>query len=584
MRAERDRHESVIRAGHQLVTMDQHMDSKDQAKLGLSMTRHSLTTFSKRRPFSRKPSSWRHPGGTVSETEETDFSECDETGPEPELERRKPSHVHSFTFSSLSMFRSKQRHCSSGDSSRSPATSHLSFDGVGEEGGTGEWLEPPKQVLSPARSPNRKFKEATDKVRDNLRAYAARFKENRERDGARCELAGGSCRSSSAGRSETIEEETSEDVEAERSGGVTRAYSLNSRQITKPYLLLQSHSSTESTDVPSTPRTSPTRTKKKLSLKTRKSGEVDPNIQGPYKRNVKISKSEPLKKDNSARLSLSPDVKDMTSGSVTQSGCPSSDLTLAFPEVFRQAIQEVDILTEKCAQEAEVGSNEARTVPVSRQEVMTDNSSDETFLTSELRRCFAYTAQCQGEDTETADSEEEDIIRMKSTQTKKWSPCHSEQLAGQRSRQGSKRKRKKESANTGGKINSPTATGLKLVMTSPENAMQSARSASYSSLSHSDTPTAPPLSGSDTDTAPRSPQIIFTGSSTLPRSTSENRRLEQMTEPSSANTNQTSVLTLQLEGPYGCSMLLSEGNSREDTISPLVSQKTGHNECCTAAH
>ena len=92
--------------------MDQHMDSKDQAKLGLSMTRHSLTTFSKRRPFSRKPSSWRHPGGTVSETEETDFSECDETGPEPELERRKPSHVHSFTFSSLSMFRSKQRHCS----------------------------------------------------------------------------------------------------------------------------------------------------------------------------------------------------------------------------------------------------------------------------------------------------------------------------------------------------------------------------------------------------------------------------------------------------------------------------------------
>ena len=29
--------------------------------------------LSKRRGFSRKPSSWRHPGGTVSETEETDF-------------------------------------------------------------------------------------------------------------------------------------------------------------------------------------------------------------------------------------------------------------------------------------------------------------------------------------------------------------------------------------------------------------------------------------------------------------------------------------------------------------------------------
>ena len=28
-------------------------------------------------PRSRKPSSWRHPGGTVSETEETDFSECE---------------------------------------------------------------------------------------------------------------------------------------------------------------------------------------------------------------------------------------------------------------------------------------------------------------------------------------------------------------------------------------------------------------------------------------------------------------------------------------------------------------------------
>ena len=53
-----------------------------------------------------------------------------------------------------------------------------------------------------------------------------------------------------------------------------------------------------------------------------------------------------------------------------------------------------------------------------------------------------------------------------------------------------------------------------------------------------------------------------------------------MTEPSSTTSNQTSILTLQLEGPYGRSMSISDGNSREDTISPMmVSQKTGHNEC-----
>ena len=532
--------------------MDRHMDNKDHAKLGLAITRHSLTTFGKRRPFSRKPSSWRHPGGTVSETEETDFSECDETGAEQELERRKPNHVHSFTFSSLSMFRSKQRH-SSGD-----GTSQLSFEGVGEEGGTDGPGDARKQMVSPSRSHNRKFKEATDKVRDNLRAYAQRFKENRERDSSRSEVGGG--RSSSAGREETIEEETSEDVEAERSG-VTRAYSLNCGQMTKP--LLQSHSSTESTDVPTTPSTSPTRTKKKLSLKNRKSGELDPNIQALHKRNAKISKSETPKKDHSLRL---------------QDRAESSCLTLAQPEVFRQAILEVDTLTEKCVEEADIESNEGVTGPAPRHQVMTDKSSDETLLTlTSDRRCLAYTAQCQGEDTETGDSEEENMIRVKSTQTKKWSPCQSEQLGGQRSRQGSKRKRKKDSANSGGKINSPTGPGLKLCMTSPET-----RSASYSSLSTqsqdetclSSSPS-PHLSNPPADPGHRSPQIIFTGSSTLPRSTSENRRLEQMTEPSSTTSNQTSILTLQLEGPYGRAMSICDGNSREDTISPMVSQKTG---------
>ena len=557
---------------------------KETGKVGLSLARHSLTSFSKRRPFSRKPSSWRHPGGTVSETEETDFSECEETAEntEPDLARRKPSHVHSFTFSSLSMFRSKHRHSSA------DGTSQLSLEGSTEEtsrppagagAGAVDCLEI-KQMTSPARSPNRKFKEATDKVRDNLRAYAQRFKENRERDVGRSELTG--ARSASAGREETIEEETSEDVEAERSG-VTRAYSLNSRQLTKP--LLQSHSSTESTDVPTTPRTSPTRTKKKLSLKNRKSGDVDPNIQAPYKRNVKISKSETPKKDNSAPS----DVKDRaTQRPASQSLClpppppPPSDLALAFPEVFRQAIQEVDSLTEACV-------NEARTVPVSRQEVMTDNSSDETGqtgLTSE-RRCYAFMAQCQAEDTETGESEEEDIIRLRSSGTvKKWSPCQSDQLAGQRSRQGSKRRRKKDPGNAEGKM--PSSPQLSLKITSSEKAMQSSRSASDTSLpQHSQdesegrtfrsclSSSPSPSSASSQPGDSRSPQIIFTGSSTLPRSTSQHRRLELLAEPASTTANQTSVLTLQLEGPYGCAMSICDGNSREDTISPMVSQKTG---------
>ena len=357
-------------------------------------------------------------------------------------------------------------------------------------------------------------------------------------------------RSASAGREETIEEETSEDVEAERSG-VTRAYSLNSRQLTKP--LLQSHSSTESTDVPTTPRTSPTRTKKKLSLKNRKSGDVDPNIEAPYKRNVKISKSETPKKDNSAPS----DVKDRA----RQSLClppppPSSDFALAFPEVFRQAIQEVDSLTEKCVCEGEILSNEASPGPDCGQEVMTDNSSDQTVqtvLTSE-RRSYAFMAQCQAEDTETGESEEEsgDITRLKR------SPGQSEQLAGQRSRQGSKRRRKKDS---GPAESSPPQVSVKLT-----------GSASETWLADSCDP--PPAS----EPEPRSPQIIFTGSSTLPRSTSEHRRLEHRAEPANTSTNQTSVLTLQLEGPYGRAMSISDGNSREDTISPMVSQKTGRSE------
>ena len=42
----------------------------------------------------RKPSSWRHPGGTVSETEETDLSECEtDTGNERDSAERKGLNV-----------------------------------------------------------------------------------------------------------------------------------------------------------------------------------------------------------------------------------------------------------------------------------------------------------------------------------------------------------------------------------------------------------------------------------------------------------------------------------------------------------
>ena len=76
---------------------------EEEGRLGAPL-RHSLTSLGKRRPFSRKPSSWRHPGGTVSETEETDLSETESGGPELACEGRQgvTRHVHSFTFSSLS--------------------------------------------------------------------------------------------------------------------------------------------------------------------------------------------------------------------------------------------------------------------------------------------------------------------------------------------------------------------------------------------------------------------------------------------------------------------------------------------------
>ena len=585
----------------------------------------------------RKPSSWRHPGGTVSETEETDFSECEADAPGPDLksERRKPGHVNSFTFSSLSMFRNKHNSgCSdtSGkkDGSRSPALiSQLSIDSSIEE----EHLDHHNLTTNNNsdnlgannRSPNRKFKEATDKVGDKLLSYARKLKkDNREREKGRGELAGG--RSASAGRNETIEEETFEDVEAERCG-VMRAYSLNSKQIIKP--ILQSHSSTESTDVPNTPKSTPTRTKKKLSLKKSKSTDIDAHCQIPSKRSLRGTKyerksecKEVTSDDSPPSLVLSCPVSNDPGRQLSPIGSPSSDFPFTFPEVFRQAIQEVDILTKKCAQETEIEVNEAGIMFVpgpgramsslvadAGQEIMTqvtDKTSDETSVASD-RGCLAFMSVVSHGQPEDSDQDTEDDqarphqpLNLKSTAfvVKKLSPSQAapagaEQASGHRSRQGSKRRRKKETSGNHGKINSPPK--LKLKIPTKEKFAPgpvSARSASYTSLrtssaetegrnfrtclSSSPCPSASrdAVAGSDS-TEIKSPQIVFTGSSTLPRSTSECKKMEMFGGDTTPVTNQASVLTLQLEGAFGCSMSVSEAGSREDTISPMTSQKTG---------
>lgn len=534
----------------------------------------------------RKPSSWRHPGGTVSETEETDFSECEtDTGNERDsAERRRPGHVQSFNFPSLSVFRSKHSSNGGGEQSLS-LTSQLSIE---EEKVSGDRMELPKHLTGSApgsRSPNRKFKEATDKVGDKLRAYAQKFKDTRERDkGGRtpeCPASGG--RSASAGRSETIEEETTEDVEAERAGtGVARAYSLNSKLLPKP--LLQSHSSTESTDVPVTPKSTPTRNKKKLSLKKLKGVDSDTLSPGQSKRRgSKLERScEPVTSDDSpAPLGLS-DHEHLLS----PIGSPSQDFPFTFPEVVRQAIQEVDTLTEKCAQETDISDAPPDSGHI-RHQVMTrrmsDNfpdarrDADNKSVQSErisLPNVHARTTQAD------EDSEEDERELGGKLGVKKFSPAGSGEVQGHRSRQGSKRRRKKDAS----KVSSPPK--LKLKLPSKDScAGVSPRSASYTSLRTSPGELDPrnfrsclsssPCPSTSKDRSEKvevsSPQIIFTGSSTLPRSSSESRRSEAGT----SSTGQVSILTLQLEGAFGCSMTVSETGSREDTISPMVSQKTG---------
>ena len=243
-------------------------------------------------------------------------------------------------------------------------------------------IDVPK-VTSPSRSPNRKLKH-------KLRSL---FKEKPERESK-------GVRSASAGRSETIEEETFEDVEAERAG-VARAYSLNAKQISKP--LLQSHSSTESTDVPSTPKSTPTRTKKRMSLKKSKTIEAVAAVPATEltltgSKQVQRVEVEEGKFEAACEADDDPEVHQLS----------RTDFT--FPETFRQAILEVDNLTEKCSQEEinECVWSEVSEVPGSGvtgachlivgQDIITSLKDDEESVISADKRCCDYTTESEAEE------------------------------------------------------------------------------------------------------------------------------------------------------------------------------------------
>ena len=160
-------------------------------------------------------------------------------------------------------------------------------------------------------------------------------------------------RSASAGRSDTIEEETVEDMEAERTG-VVRAYSLNSKQAAGQKPVLQSHSSTESTDVP-TPKSTPNRGKKKLSLKKCKSEkateEVDTRGRGKAWRGRRGGGGGAGRGDLVGRQSPAEDSSPPLSPTGQQ------EASGGFPELFRQAILEVDQLTQQLGEEGRRGED-----------------------------------------------------------------------------------------------------------------------------------------------------------------------------------------------------------------------------------
>ena len=128
--------------------------------------------------------------------------------------------------------------------------------------------------------------------------------------------------------------------------------------------------------------------------------------------------------DSPPSLVLSCPVSNIDPGHPTLSpiGSPTSDFPFTFPEVFRQAIQEVDILTKKCAQETEIEGNEASiilmpgsTLAVSSlvsdlgQEIMTqvtDKTSDETSAASD-RGCLAFMSASHGHQDSDQDTEDD---------------------------------------------------------------------------------------------------------------------------------------------------------------------------------
>ena len=387
----------------------------------------------------------------------------------------------------------------------------------------GEEEEVVKTVTSPARSPNRKLREATDKMSDRLRAYAQKFKEGKEKGKEVKQEKDNLVRSASAGRSDTIEEETFEDVEAERTG-VVRAYSLNSKQAAKPFL--QSHSSTDSTDVPTTPKSTPSRGKKKLSLKKCKAGE-EAELRPGQKKVFRGHKRCVLGRPGGGEAGSPGE------GLTPPEASPTLE-TVGFPEMFRQAILEVDQLTQQ--------------------------------LGDEGRR---------GEEGDSSEGGEEKVVQHKS-------------------RPGSKRRRKKEKEAAELRV---VEQGLATRALSP-----AARSASYSALEVESAEREGGRGRLCISTSP-SPSMVgeearLHGSSTLPRP-SKTALQPPLLPPASPP----SVLSLQLEGAYGraCSVregesgaraasegggslgvgAVSLGGSREDTVSPLVSLRTGERGSCS---
>ena len=110
----------------------------------------------------------------------------------------------------------------------------------------------------------------------------------------------------------------------------------------------------------------------------------------------------------STDFKLYEDVKEMTSDESPPSivlpdpdhenqfspiGSPAADFPFTFPEVFRQAIQEVDIMTKNCSPTPNTDVSSTCKNVASRQELiitpLTDKKPDETLVSSDKRCCGA---------------------------------------------------------------------------------------------------------------------------------------------------------------------------------------------------